>query len=404
MDDFAIRLAADAAEAENSSGSPTGETSDPKTTAETKEQEGPTFGSMFGFAASWGKRLQDELHLDQLVDQVKKQSEEVTQAYRDDIAEFAQAVRVGATRGMDELSTRFGQIKAELGAEIQSNKESQDGSAESMEEEQQQQQRGASGSSAGLLQGLGRHFQMDALRQRQEKAKRLVDKLGTNLEDLLRDAIVIEAPGSASTEEQRSAARKIIYDRRMAQLAAIQESEETYLVDPKTTNADKTNNGLSFAAFIKDFDLESKQKEEDVASLLKDNPAMAELHKTLVPEKIEDSVFWTRYFFHAWLVDQEEARRKKLVEAAVAATEEDQFSWDLDEESDTEGPSKKEKKEAKDLAPSTDELTEDGDAKAEKSPEADVEKTQQDTPNDKPAAKARKGTNDNDDEAWGEWE
>ncbi|KAJ1795797.1 hypothetical protein LPJ59_004141 [Coemansia sp. RSA 2399] len=398
MDDFAIRLAADAAEAENGSGSPKGETSNPEATAETKEQEGPTLSSMFGFAASWGKRLQDELHLDQLVDQVKKQSEEVTQAYRDDIAEFAQAVRVGATRGMDELSTRFGQIKADMEAENQSNKEPQDDSAESME----QQQRGAGGSSVGLLQGLGRHFQMDSLRQRQEKAKRLVDKLGTNLEDLLRDAIVIEAPGSASTEEQRSAARKIIYDRRMAQLAAIQESEETYLADPETTDTDKINNGLDFAAFIKDFDLESKQKEEDVASLLKDNPAMAELHKTLVPEKVEDSVFWTRYFFHAWLVDQEEARRKKLVEAAVAATEEDQFSWDLDEESDTEGSSKKERKEnkdKKDLAPSTEEP-----AKAEKSPETDAEKTQQETPKAKPAAKARKGTDGNDDEAWGEWE
>ncbi|KAJ1667058.1 hypothetical protein IW140_002269 [Coemansia sp. RSA 1813] len=427
MDDFTIRLATDAAEAENSA-SPEGESSGQnRNRTETDEgEEGPSLGSMFGFAANWGRRLQNELHLDQLVDQVKKQSEEVTKAYKDDITEFAQAVRVGAVRGMDELSTRFGQIKTDLEAELLSNDD---------EDEPAQQQGGSANngkrevggageqpgrSATGLLQGIGKHFQMDALRQRQEKAKRLVDKLGTDLEDLLRDAIVIEAPGSASTEEQRSAARKIIYDRRMAQLAAIQESEDTYLVDPEAkkdaTEPGKQDNAPNFATFIKDFDLESKQKEgeEGTTGLLKDNPAMAKLHKKLVPEKVEDSVFWTRYFFHAWLIDQEEMRRKKLVEAAVAATEEDQFSWDLEEEEEEEepstgeGPSKKEKRDL-DTSEAATEDSSNSNAKAEKDTEADVEKTQHEKSKEKPAKsddppKANKGKGADDDDAWGEWE
>ncbi|KAJ2549553.1 hypothetical protein EV175_004404 [Coemansia sp. RSA 1933] len=385
MDDFTLRLAADAAEAENNQG----DTAEGKRQQTENEEEGPTLSSMFGFAASWGKRLQDELHLDQLVDQVKKQSEEVTQAYRDDIAEFAQAVRVGATRGMDELSTRFGQLKTDLEAELQDKEGAEEGDGVKREV----------GSSAGLLQGFGKHFQMDALRQRQEKAKRLVGKLGTDLEDLLRDAIVIEAPGSSSTEEQRTAARKIIYDRRMAQLAAIQESEDTYLVDPEATESDKANSSLSddFATFSKDFDLASRQEENAAAELLKDNPAMAEIHKKLVPELIEDRVFWTRYFFHAWLVDQEETRRKKLVEAAVAATEEDQFSWDLDGESDAEGSSPK-KKNPPEASSSP---VKEEEKEAQKSTiEPDAEKKQ---PQEKPA-KGPTNKGDEDDEAWGEWE
>ncbi|KAJ1934243.1 hypothetical protein FBU59_005761, partial [Linderina macrospora] len=83
-----------------------------------KQDTLPSFSSMFGFAASWGKKLQADLQIDQLVDNVKKQSEEVTKAYKQDITEFAQAVKVGATRGMDELSTRFTHMKTELETEL----------------------------------------------------------------------------------------------------------------------------------------------------------------------------------------------------------------------------------------------------------------------------------------------
>ncbi|KAJ2665290.1 BSD domain-containing protein 1 [Coemansia sp. RSA 1200] len=445
MDDFMIRLATDAAEAEGSSGVPKKEEKghatkeeEPQGSATTSEEQqqlpkgneqpgittdqpqqqgsggAQSFGSsMFGFAASWGKRLQNELHLDQLVDQVKRQSEEVTKAYRDDITEFAQAVRVGAVRGMDELSTRFEQMKTELGAEFQRNGEESNAGGNASERQVASDNTGSEGP-GGILQGLGKHFQMDALKQQQERAKRLMGKLGTELEDLLRDAIVIEAPGSAGTEEQKSAARKIIYDRRMAQLAAIQESEDTYLVDPATKEG---NDGSDFATFAKEFGLDDTRK-EDADLLLKENPAMAALHTQLVPEKVTDSVFWTRYFFHAWMIDQEEIRRKKLVEAAVAATEEDQFSWDLDEEEDADKEKAKVKKAEKEKeksaeTPETSQPKDSDNGSSKAAVQEGTEKTEQEAPKEKPAktpsqkeaSKAEKdGGSGNDDDAWGEWE
>ncbi|KAJ1859339.1 BSD domain-containing protein 1 [Coemansia sp. RSA 2703] len=287
---------------------------------------------MFGFAASWGKKLQAELQLDQFVDQVKKQSEEVTKAYTQDIAEFAQAVKVGAARGMDELSTRFTQIKTDIETEFRDDTSngnprsvestSKSGVAEDATVTTSGEKVNSAQQEKSIFSGLGKHFQVDALREQQEKAKRMMSKLGADLEDLLRDAIVIEAPGSASTEEQRNAARKIIYDRRMAQLAAIQESEDTYLTDPSTQP--------EFSEFESTYDF--AQNKSRTEGLLNDGSAVAEMRKKLVPGSVSEEEFWKRYFFRAWMVDQEEARRKKLVEAAVAATTEEEFSWDADED------------------------------------------------------------------------
>ncbi|KAJ2644553.1 hypothetical protein GGF44_000555 [Coemansia sp. RSA 1694] len=287
---------------------------------------------MFGFATSWGKKIQNDLQLNHLVDQVKKQSEEVTKAYSQDLSEFAQAVRVGATRGIDEISTRFHQMKTDLEQEFKD----EQGATSASQERSVSDEHPAAESSQGLFGGISRHFQSDMLRQRQEKAKRLMNKLGADLEDLLREAIVIEAPGSTSTEEQRNTARKIIYDRRMAQLAAIQESEDTYLVDPRTNNVeipgatDGAEPSSGFDEFASGFSLVDKQ--EEIAHLLSENSAVIQMHDTLVAERVAEAEFWTRYFFRAWMVDQEEVRRKKLVEAAVAAAVEEEFSWDMDEE------------------------------------------------------------------------
>ncbi|KAJ2358715.1 hypothetical protein GGF43_000623 [Coemansia sp. RSA 2618] len=276
MDGFGYQLAADAAEAEGCAPARSSSSTPPNDTLDT------AFSSMFGYAAQWGKKLQSELQLDDFVDQLKKQSTEVTKAYSQDLAEFAQAVKTGATRGMDTLSTRLTQLRE-------------------LDEPQ-------------------------GLRAQQERARRVLGRLGSDLEDLLREAIVIEAPGSGSTEEQREQARKIIYDRRMAQLAHMRESEVTYTEDPKDEE---------YARFAAEFSVDGRK--EEIAGLLLE-PSVADMHGKLVPEQVSESVFWARYFFHAWTVEQEEIRRKKLVEAAVAATAEDEFSWDMDDD-DEQKPS-----------------------------------------------------------------
>ncbi|KAI0314118.1 hypothetical protein OF83DRAFT_472513 [Amylostereum chailletii] len=56
---------------------------------------------------------------------------------------------------------------------------------------------------------------------------------------------------------------------------------------------------------------------------------------SLVPSEIAEDVFWTRYFFRVYQIEQEEERRKALL-AGSSAQEED-FSWE-DEDDETTSP------------------------------------------------------------------
>ncbi|KAJ2078201.1 hypothetical protein H4R24_004651 [Coemansia sp. RSA 988] len=434
MDEYALQFSASAADAEGCGQNTDSDSkklrTDEKQTDNRDQNvavadELPTLNSMFGFAASWGRKLQSELQLDGFVDQVKKQSEEVAKAYSQDISEFAQAVRTGAVRGMDELSTRFNQLKADLETEANADKSTTD-------------------VERGVQTNTRKSSVFETLKKQQEKTKRLMNRLGTDLEDLLRDAIVIEAPGSASTEEQRNAARKIIYDRRMAQLAAIQESESTYLTEPQHTtvttpasatkeSSPKDEDNVDTDALTKkaqqtgDYDkfameLSLNDKKDEMAQLLEANPAMADIYKRIVPDKVSETEFWTRYFYHVWRVEQEEIRRKNLVEAAVAATEEEEFNWDMDDDVDvsdvTNTSSKMEsrngdkhgsdsKADAK-LAAESVPKTETASKTVDKTEDPSATESAKDDNAAKPSLEKRTekkaGNNAEDDDAWDEWE
>ncbi|KAJ2124030.1 hypothetical protein IW147_002137 [Coemansia sp. RSA 720] len=261
MDGFGYQLATDAAEAEGCA--PT------RSASSTPDETDITFSSMFGFATQWGKKLQSDLQLTTLVGQLKQQSASVTQAYTQDIAEFAQAVKTGATRSIDTLSTQLHRLSTNDTAPA-------------------------------------------------DRATRLLRSVGADLEDLLRSALVIEAP--QSTREEKEQARQLVYDRRMAQLAKIRESTDTFTEHPESAEYD---------TFARAFSVEERRGEIDE---LRKDEKMKEMMAKLVPEQVEEDVFWTRYFFHVKRVEQEEMRRKKLVEDAVAATADEEFSWDMDDD------------------------------------------------------------------------
>ncbi|PIA16235.1 hypothetical protein COEREDRAFT_8648 [Coemansia reversa NRRL 1564] len=429
MDEYALQFSTGAADAEgcgqnNDSASKTLRTEEKQTNDKEQnatETDLPTLNTMFGFAANWGRKLQSELQLESFVDQVKKQSEQVAKAYSQDISEFAQAVRTGATRGIDELSTRFNQLKNDL--ETEGNVDENTPVAERT-----------------VQTNLEKSSVFETLKKQQQKTKRLLSRLGTDLEDLLRDAIVIEAPGSASTEEQRNAARKIIYDRRMAQLAAIQESESTYLIDPHTSTDSTpslvTKDNLSNEEEKSDSDTLTNKKQQindydkfaaelslddrkdEMTRLLEVNPAMADIHKRIVPDKVSDIVFWTRYFFNVWKVEQEEIRRRKLVEAAVAATKEDEFSWDMDDDGDASGVTSqnkeiessdgdKNKADAK-LATEPEPKTEAAVKTVDKEDDSSAVEVTKDSDTPKPSqeksVEKKASSNNEDDDAWDKWE
>ncbi|KAJ3549368.1 hypothetical protein NMY22_g911 [Coprinellus aureogranulatus] len=83
--------------------------------------------------------------------------------------------------------------------------------------------------------------------------------------------------------------------------------------------------------------IESGEWSEKIAALLKEETAMYELYTGLVPSTLSKEDFWSRYLFRAHQIKAEEERRKALIQASVAESDED-FSWEDDEEESPSAP------------------------------------------------------------------
>ncbi|KAK9898030.1 hypothetical protein P389DRAFT_64824 [Cystobasidium minutum MCA 4210] len=66
--------------------------------------------------------------------------------------------------------------------------------------------------------------------------------------------------------------------------------------------------------------------DEEGGSVLK------QTYDSVVPSKVTEEAFWTRYFFRKQQIEEDEARRREILEGASRQEEED-FSWDMEDES-----------------------------------------------------------------------
>lgn len=55
----------------------------------------------------------------------------------------------------------------------------------------------------------------------------------------------------------------------------------------------------------------------------------------IVPVQVSYALFWQRYFYHAWKIDQDEQKRQLIVQGADEAEDDADFKWDSDEEDST---------------------------------------------------------------------
>ncbi|KAJ8747561.1 hypothetical protein K2173_013057 [Erythroxylum novogranatense] len=101
------------------------------------------------------------------------------------------------------------------------------------------------------------------------------------------------------------------YSRFDNQLRAIQCNWDTYGVEPE----DKVEYEKWRAAF---WGLE--QRREEISNLMNGNGVIREIFDGLVPDKVDEDGFWSRYFY-----------RRKLVKRAIAGEEEEELSWDFDD-------------------------------------------------------------------------
>lgn len=86
---------------------------------------------------------------------------------------------------------------------------------------------------------------------------------------------------------------------------------------------------------------------DEIAQLLNDYPNLRETMDRLVPVQVSYLLFWQRYFYHAWKIDQDEQKRQLIVQGTQEEEDDEaDFKWDSDDEDNTTVKNETTKKEA----------------------------------------------------------
>jgi hypothetical protein len=163
-------------------------------------------------------------------------------------------------------------------------------------------------------EGMLSRFKVEAAKRLKEvqKAEDAADeallKFGTNIRNFLRDAVTITGPedgegkeGSEVLFESKDAeGKRVIHTTRFdAQLHVIHTTLDSFLKDPQSPE---------WQAWADKFDAQAITD-----SVSKDLEKYEELRKAmekLVPEKVEYSQFWKRYYFLRHVIEVDEQKRK----------------------------------------------------------------------------------------------
>ncbi|KAH8997648.1 hypothetical protein EDB86DRAFT_891397 [Lactarius hatsudake] len=112
--------------------------------------------------------------------------------------------------------------------------------------------------------------------------------------------------------------------RRDALLRALRATPAILRVDP----AKEERSATLFVTWAQVEDLrEETQREVELAA---DDGALQITRSMLVPEELSEDEFWTRYSFRVYQINQEDERRKAVLEGPTA--QEEDFSWEDEEE------------------------------------------------------------------------
>lgn len=71
---------------------------------------------------------------------------------------------------------------------------------------------------------------------------------------------------------------------------------------------------------------------DEIEDLISGNGVIEEIYNEIVPGRVDEEVFWSRYFYRAYKVMKAEEARAKIVKRAIAGEEEEELSWDVDED------------------------------------------------------------------------
>lgn len=131
-----------------------------------------------------------------------------------------------------------------------------------------------------------------------------------------------DSDASSSTKRHHLGVK---YSRFDAQVRALQCDMDTYCSEPgdKEDYEKWESEGFVF-----------EEKNEEIKRLISENEVVNQIYYKVVPSKVDDQSFWSRYFYRLFKLKQAEEARALLVKRAISGDEEEDLSWDFDDDDD----------------------------------------------------------------------
>ncbi|XP_027097327.1 BSD domain-containing protein 1 [Coffea eugenioides] len=78
------------------------------------------------------------------------------------------------------------------------------------------------------------------------------------------------------------------------------------------------------------------EKGEEVEDLIGENGVLEGVYRKMVPNVVDIETFWCRYFYRVHKLKQQERVRARLVKRAISIDDEEELSWDVDDDVETQ--------------------------------------------------------------------
>ena len=135
------------------------------------------------------------------------------------------------------------------------------------------------------------------------------------------DLFSSNADGSRSNLSKQQSL-DVKYSRFDAQVHALQSDLDTYCSEPE----DKVDyEKWKLGGLVMD------EKKEEIERLITENGVIRDIYNEVVPNRVDDESFWSRYFYRMLKLKQTEEARALLVKRVISGDEED-LSWDFDDD------------------------------------------------------------------------
>lgn len=307
-------------------------------------------------ASPWGSRIGG------LWDNVRKQGETYYEGARQEYAAASEEAVKGFSGLKETLADRTKGLSLSTSALTSAEGPSDENATPKVPKEgesgEKTESEGAGASAESFITRLkaAAAQRLKEIEKAEEAADEAILRFGMNISQKLREAVSIMPPETDETgkllfESKDAEGKRVIHATRFeAQLHVIHSNLESFTKDPVSDE---------WPTFKKEFNAESKT--DEIASDLEKYPELRSAMEKLVPEKVEYSEFWTRYYFLRLVVETEEKKRKELLKGSLSplpwqlfcspmntnylysvgahAEDEEEVAWDDDSDAESQSPS-----------------------------------------------------------------